>query len=190
MNVSRMNLGAKNNSNRFIALTLLSALLTLVPACSFGPKSVAESTPVKRSSADVDSFELLKIGSNPAVYKFQVAKDKDTQIFLAPLKECGIVRDNQALPSVIRQLFVGLAKLHIHKQEKIELASRTVHTWSASAQMEESPLELSSYSVRKSDCIVDYVFWSSGKHAESFKSANFDGSFIKFLEREIESRTW
>ncbi len=143
-------------SHRMIhtALTVSLVFLATVPAgCSSSKKSM----PIELVSRSSAAYHAEAQNGDNSSLRFS-SDDSNLTGHVTALRSCGY-REKASLRGSARQIFVGLEKLKIRKQEYVELSGRRLYMVDADAQSEGLPIQLTTYSYKDDDCFVDYVLW-------------------------------
>lgn len=132
----------------FRSLIAIGLLLPLI-SCSFSSGNSAKRLPLPLAP------DVEEVGEN--LYRVQ---SNSSYAYFTAIEECNEKLPLQTALARSRQLFVGLEGLKIKTQSAFELEGKRVSVVAASADVEGSPFDVVTYSVRKGDCYFDVVFWS------------------------------
>lgn len=165
------------NWRRLFSALLSLLALTIVAGCSSS-----------RSSSPI----ALLARSSPGSYRVESQHGSDALLFHADeselsgyvtaLKSCGY-REKASLRGTVRQIFVGLEKLKIKKQEYVEIAGRRLYVVDADAESEGLPIRLTTYSYKAEGCFIDYVLWVAPPKQILNESPEASAAYDTQLER-------
>ena len=158
---------------RFLVFLLLIACS--LSACSVFQEVPARSLPIAPVS-DGDSVSELQ--KTPYLYYLSFADKTLPPLYVTLLEECEIT-ESLTERATTRQLFIGLEDLTIKEQSRVQVGSDTLVRSLAHARMEDIPLTVISYSLRKKDCVRDYVSWIPDQPIESIDQDILEELYFK-----------
>jgi hypothetical protein len=110
------------------------------------------------------------------------ARDSSNKLhgYATAFKTCGYSAKT-SLRGASRQFFIGLEKLQIQSQGPAEVPPYQLWKVEADALNEGFPIWLTSYTMRKDECFIDFALWVP-KPAENGATANFDKELNELRE--------
>ena len=182
-----------------VRTTACTALMLVVSSCSFSifssDDAVSLNPPVpssKQVDQEFSDSDFLLVSRDPYVFKTTLppAHQQDApqqELFFTAIEDCS-VGENVSKVGAARQLFIGLSDLQILEQEEYTVSSPTGSTHKGlrsvvSAKMDSEPLSIMSFSLRRGECVRDYVAWKAAPTQSSV-----DGSIMGQAERTLFQR--
>ena len=153
---------------------LLITLLLVVVGCS----SSRSSTPFRPPLVSSDQYSVESTDSTDVV-RFK-GSNVETAAYVTALESCGYP-EKASLRGNVRQIFVGLEKLKIRKQEFVEIPPHRLYMVDADVESEGVPIQVTTYSFKEDDCVFDYVLWATPPQ----KVIEHDETAIKAFEADV-----
>ena len=105
---------------------------------------------------EVPGYELIEVGTDPFTYRLN---NTETGEFITAVRNCSF-SEKTSVESTTRQLLVGLERLHISRQDSVEINGERFLRSHIDAQLEGRPVKMATYSYRLGRCVSDLVIWS------------------------------
>lgn len=152
----------------------IGSLTLAVVACSSSRSSEPFSPPL----VSAEQYTVEATDSNDVVRL--KGSTLATAGYITALESCGYPKKT-SLRGNVRQIFVGLEKLKIQKQEFIEIPPQRVYMVEAEVESEGVPIQVTTYSYKEDDCIVDYILWAT----PSQKVIDHDNEAVKAFNADV-----
>jgi len=79
-------------------------------------------------------------------------------LFLTALRACAIP-EKLSYQATTRELLVGMTNIEVVRQEPVQLGSTKALHSVVSGMLDADPVRLSTFTLRKGDCITDLIMW-------------------------------
>lgn len=127
-------------------------------------------------------FELEPLQSSDRVYRLLNPDGLD--LYLTAIRDCGTAREHVSAAATTRQLIVGLKNLRIMHQEPRSVAGNVMLVSSLKAELEDTPLRIECYTLRRGECTFDLVGWERMTPGGSDTYPYFPGA-LAYLEEAL-----
>jgi len=163
-----------------LCLAILLSCLSIV-GCSSSKTSV----PLPFSTETSEKWLTTPSASKGSHVIELKARDSLSKLrgYATAFKTCGY-SEKTSLRGASRQFFVGLEKLEIQSQGPIEIAPQQLWKVEAQALNEGFPIWLSSYTMKKDNCFIDFALWVP-KPIDNGNAADLNSPEIESELREI-----
>ena len=169
-----------------LSIPLYCTLIALCcTSCSFLSPNEAETNQL---NTQVPEFDLVEIQSSPYVYEI---KQKDSALsqkyFLTQIKDCK-GNNYKSLGTAARRLLVGLEDIRIRELNTVTSNKGSITQSRTSANYDEIPIDIMSYTLEESGCIKDVAVWTSISKNDNEEKYESRGKTFKNLEETIVSK--
>ena len=167
-----------NKSLFVIANTSLLICCLITSGCSASKKSV----PLSFTSQSSEKWLTSPSGAEDSHVIELKARTSSNKLhgYATAFKTCGFSAKT-SLRGASRQFFVGLEKLQIQSQGPAEVPPYQLWKVEADAFNEGFPIWISSYTMKKDQCFIDFAFWVP-KPAQNSVSADVDKELSELRE--------
>jgi hypothetical protein len=146
-------------------------LLIALSCCS----SSKYSKPVSLYSSSSPHLVISEKSSGEQTYSEIKSLNPSSNLvgYATAIRSCGYP-EKSSLRGTTRQIFVGLEKLRIIKQEPIEIAPHRLWAVEAEALSEGFPISVASYTLKQDKCFIDFILWVPNHSVSNSSSASIE----------------
>ena len=165
---------------------ILTVFLLLQSCSIFRPSTSGSLALPQPRSGEENPLYLEVLPGSARVYRLR--DSAGAEMYLTAIRSCAVTKERTSAAATTRQLIVGLENLRILNQQPVRIAQQEVLVSSLQASLEQTPLKIECYTLRRGKCTLDLAAWSmtDGPAAAIYP---FFPSALAYLEQTLPGLT-